>query len=360
MAITQWDELNLPKRPGLYINFKKAAQAISGGQRGTVAMVLAPPPSTHTDFAELMGKVLRVESEGDLLEYFGEHASLREFDHVKNALLGGAKLVLLYVPNYEEEFDPSKFEIDVIADMFDRYEFNVFVAPAFAITSEQQAKIVAWQTRSADEGKKPFIAVLGTTKETFDERMTELKLVSQEGVVFLFNGGFVGDKEYKPYEYTHYIAGMVAGTPLNASLTYSRVSLTDVDMRLKNSEIEDALEEGALLLIHDGDAVKVESGVTSDGDKIRKVAVRYSIATDLQRTARSNWIGRITNNDAGQVAIIGAVRTYLEVLQNNEVLEDIVVKKSVKHNSEDDKFFLDIAYTELDSMERIFFTISPQ
>jgi len=370
MAIKQWEEAALPKRPGLYINFKEAAAAVVGGKRGRVATVITVPKEVE-DSDKLEGKVLRIERESDLREYFGEEATNPVFDNVRNILMGGAQAVFGYavlaevkeVEGEDGEVESTEtvisLEIDKMVDALDRIDFNVFAQPAIKLDEEDVQKIVAWAKSSANEGKKPFMYVLGAQKDTWEERMTEKSAVQEEGGVFLMTGGSLGKKSYAPYQYASFVAGMIAGTPLNESVTYRQVSLSDVDIRLKNSEIEEGLEAGGLILVHDGDSVRVEQGLTSNGDKIRKVAGRYTIATDLEKTARKNWVGRITNNEPGRLAILGLVEAYLNTLASADVLTDIVVRESTLFESKEDKFFVDIEYTELDSMERIFFTISP-
>ena len=354
MTIQQWDEAAIPKRPGLYINFKKAAEAIVGGSRGTVGL-----PIFKFDGTIEADKFAVIETEVDAIELLGE-------DNAAPAVLalqGGAKDVLVYaVPDAEIDEETGKITADFagIRDAFESRDFNVFTY-GLAVGEEVDADTKDWRERNGNEKKHFFYVTGGTDEEDADEELSNSRtaLLRDEGTVNLTKGGSLGSRKYHSGQYAAYLAGLIAGTPLNASITYAEVSLSDVNYRMKNKEVVDALEAGSLVLVHDGDVVKVEQGITTSGDKIRKVAVRHAVATDIEKTARRHWVGKITNSDAGQAAIIGGIKTYLETVEAAEVLTDIDVHKSTRFESKDDVFYVDIAYTELDSMERILLTISP-
>lgn len=349
MTINQFDETALPIRPGLYTNFKKAAAAIVGGARGTVGL----PIYEYSGGTLASGKYSVIESETDAIEELGEEGA----KNVVLALQGGAKDVLVYAVPLE---DAENFV--AIRTAFETRHFNVFTYGQ-AVGEEVDADTAAWVEANGNKEKKHFLYVTGgTAEEDADEDLSNgrSELLSQDTVINLTKGGSLGEREYTSGEYTAFIAGLVAGTPINEAITYQQVPLSDVNHRLKNSEVEDALRAGSLVLVHDGEKVKVEQGITTSGDKIRKVAARQAIATDIERTARDAWIGRINNSEAGQATILSGIKTYLETLETAGVLTDLVVEKSTRYKSEGDKFFVDIAYTELDSMERIFLTISPE
>lgn len=356
MTINQFDETALPVRPGLYTNFKKAAAAIVGGARGTVGL----PVYEYSGTLE-SGKFTVVESETDAIEELGEEGA----KSAVLALQGGAKDVLVYaVPNSGEDEEGNPLDVDyaAIRTAFETRHFNVFTYGK-AVGEEVDTDTAAWVESNGNKEKKHFMYVTGgSDEEDADEDLSNgrSELLDQDTIINLTKGGSLGEREYTSGEYTPYLAGLVAGTPINEAITYAQVPLSDVNHRLKNSQVEDALRAGSLVLVHDGEKVKVEQGITTSGDKIRKVSARQAIATDIEKTARDSWIGRINNSDAGQATILSGIKTYLETLETAGVLTDLVVEKSARYESEGDKFFIDIAYTELDSMERIFLTISPE
>lgn len=347
MPIEQWDPTALPVRPGLYTNFKNAAVAqIIGGERGIVAMPL------HTFSGTAVADTFYpVEDEDQALKLFGEENIVS----IKLILQAGAKQVLVYtVPS-----TPTAATYITMREKFEAYDFNIFVWDIEAPDTEN-ANTKTWIEQNIQE-KKLFMYVTGgselddATPSTGDARSVSL---NHDFIVNLTVGGTVGAIDYSSAEYAPYIAGLVAGTPINRSITYLQVSLDDVNRRYRNSEVVTALGKGSLVLIHDGEKVKIESGITTSGLKIRSARSRIAIATDIEKTARDNYIGRINNDEDGQFALISAIKVYLETLEQNGVLTDIVVTLDPIRQSVGDQVFLAISYRELDSMERIFLSIT--
>ncbi len=347
MPITQWDPTSLPTRPGLYINFRNAAiAAITGGVRGIVAMPLHTYAGTAT--AE---SVYTVENEQDAAALFGS----ANIGPIKLALSGGAKEVLVYtVPA-----SPTVDDYIAMRQTYEAYPFNVFVFDGETPATETTT-IKPWLEANIEE-KKLFLYVTGgsdaddAVPATGDARSVAL---NHDNIINLTVGGNVGEVDYSSGEYAAYIAGAVAGAPINRSLTYVQVSLDDVNKRYRNSEVVAALAAGSLVLIHDGEKVKIESGITTSGLKIRSASARIAIATDIEKTARDNYIGRVNNDEDGQAALTSAIKVYLETLEDEGVLTDIVVTLDPSAPSVGDQVFLQVSYTERDSMERIFLTIT--
>ncbi|WP_232696177.1 phage tail sheath subtilisin-like domain-containing protein [Brevibacillus daliensis] len=351
MAITpieQWDPTALPIRPGLYTNFKNAAIAqITGGARGTVAI----PLISYKGGSATAKKMYTVEGEAHAQELFGA----ANIQSIKFVLQGGAKKVLIYtMPEAPEQADYTEMR-----DAFEAHQFNVFVYDG-EVGAEEQAATLTWLTRNRTE-KKHFMFVTGGSAEDDQDIAAgnaRSVLLADDYVVNLVAGVVIGEKSYSSGQYAAYLAGLVAGTAINKSITYKQVRVNDVTKRLRNSEIESALKAGSLVLVHDGEKVIVEQGLVTSGDKIRKIRGKQAIATDVEKTARDNYIGKIDNNEAGQMSLLSAIKAYLETLQVENVLINPQVALSTQYKSEGDKVFVDIAYTEVDSMERIFLTIT--
>lgn len=350
MSFQQWSSSDEPIRPGLYINFVKAAVAqITGGSQGTVAI----PLKEYENPAEA-GKFYTIENENDANELFGSE----NVQSILFALAGGAKEVLVYtMPEIEEGGEKEAYA--AARNEFEARKFNVFVYDG-EVSQDVQTDTVTWVDRNREE-KKHFTFVTGGTAETDkdpEEGNDRTILLADDYVVNLISGVVTGDDEYSSGEYASYVAGLVAGTPINKSVTYTQVRVDDVTKRLRNSEIVTALESGSFVLVHDGEKVVVEQGLVSSGDKLRKVRARQAVSTDIEKAARDNYIGKLDNNEAGQMTLISAITSYLETLENENVLEDIVVELSQTHESVGDKVYVDIAYTEIDSMERVFLTVN--
>lgn len=347
MPGAQWDPTALPTRPGIYINFKEAAAAqITGGARGTVAIPLLAYGSTAT-----AKTFYTIESESAAVDQFG----LANVQSILLALQGGAKEVLVYTmpssPTAEDYID--------MREAFEARPFNVFVFDGEYNVTEQAAT-KTWVANNRADGKH-FVVVIGGD-ETTDADPTagnaRSTLNKDDYIVNVINGGVIGTATYTSSEYAPYVAGLIAGTPINRSITYATLPLDDVTKRMTNSQVVAALAAGSLVFTNDGEKVKIEQGLTTSGKKIRSIRARQAIATDIARTAADNYIGKLDNNADGQVTLMVAIKAYLETLEIENVLTTPVVALDPERPSVGDSVFLTISYGEVDSIERIFLTIN--
>lgn len=352
-----WDAASLPIRPGLYANFVKAAgKAVLGGARGTVAV----PIFTYDGGKSVSGKFYTVDAASDGIELVGNANATP----IIRILEGGAKEVLVYtVPALGEGTATEQY-----ADMREAYsvqDFNVFVYPTVVDDAEQTAT-KAWVSSCRDEGKHFTYVAGGDVESDTDIKLGDARsiLLKDEYIVNLVTGVVLPDgTEVQSADYAPYIAGIIAGTPINKSITYAELPIADVTLRLKNSQIEKALISGSLVIVKDGNKVRIEQGITTDSNatergKIRTTRAKQAVATDLPAAARDNYIGKIDNEPNGQAALIAAFKAYLETLEGENVLTDPRVALSPNFKSEGDKVFIDVSYEDLDSVERIFLTIT--
>jgi hypothetical protein len=344
-----WDPSALPTRPGLYINFTNAAASqIKGGARGIVAIQL----KAFVGGTAAASTFYTVRNETDAAALFG----VANIDSIKFALQGGAKEVLVWtlpVGAVTADFAAARLA-------FDTRPFNVFVFDG-EVTLAEQDLTLTWMKANKAAGKH-FTVVFGCVATADDQTPATGNARSarllDDYAVNLVTGVTINGTSYSSGKYAPYIAGLIAGTPINRSITYAVVPVTDVTKRLTNAEITTALAAGSLVLTNDGEKVKVEQGLTTSVKKIRAIRARQAVSTDVTKTASDAYIGKIDNNADGQAALISAVKLYLETLQTSNVLSGIVVALDPQYASVGDKVYLVISYVEVDSMERIFFTIN--
>ena len=348
MAGGSWDATSLPIRPGLYANFVESAIAqISGGNRGTVAI----PLKTYSGTA-VAKNFYTVTNETDAGALFGS----ANIQPIKFVLQAGAKEVFVYTL-------PASPVTQDYADMrlaFDTRPFNVF-AYAEEVSATEQDSTLAWVKANKDEGKH-FMVVFGCADAADDDDPAlgdarSIRLLD-EYAVNLIVGTVIDGVSYSSAEYAPYIAGRIAAKAINQSITFDVLPVDDVTKRLTNSQIKTSLSKGSLVLTNDGEKVKIEQGLTTAVKKIRATRARQAVLTDVTKTANDSYIGRIDNNEDGQAALISAIRTYLETLEDENVLTDIVVGLDKQFQSVGDTVYLAISFTEIDSMERIFLTIN--
>jgi hypothetical protein len=358
MSGGSWDATSLPTRPGLYINFQSAAAAqIKGGARGTVSI----PLRTYTGGTAVAKTIYTVDNETDAASLFGAS----NIQSIKFALQAGAKEVLVYT---QPAYASGTYAQDMI-DMrtaFDAYPFNVFVADGndTNLTATEQSNILTWCQTNKTDGKH-FMVVFGAvpaTASTDDQNSAtgdaRSVLLADDYAVNLINGVTVNGSTYTSHQYASYIAGLIAGTPINKSTTYTQLPVSDVTKRFTNSQIKTSLSKGSLVLTNDGDKVKVEQGITTAVSKIRTIRARQAVSTDITKTASDSYIGKLNNNADGQATLIAAVKAYLEQLEVNNVLSGPAVTLDPNRPSTGDTVYLSVSYVEVDSMERIFLTIN--
>lgn len=349
MAGGSWSPSSLPVRPGLYINFKNAAVAqISGGARGTVAI----PLKAFTGGSATAKTFYTVTNETDATALFGS----ANITSIKYALQGGAKEVLVYtLPASATATDYTDART-----AFDTRPFNVHVFDG-EVTAAIQDSTLTWVNANKADGKH-FLAVFGAAAAADDQtpatgNARSVRLLS-DYAANLTVGGVIDGVAVSSGVYAPYAAGLIAGTPINRSITYKVVPVTDVNKRYTNAEVVTALAAGSLLLVNDGEKVKIEQGLTTSAKKIRSIRARQAISNDITKTAADSYIGQINNDADGQAALISAVKAYLETLEGEGVLTGISVGLDPQFQSVGDRVYLLVSYTELDSMERIFFTIT--
>lgn len=342
-----WNPTDLPIEPGLYLNFvEAAATAIRGGTRGTVAIPLLKYGANAA--AE---QFYTVSKEKEAQDLFGAD----NIASIRLALMGGAKEVLIYtMPS-----TPTPTDYVDMRDAFDSRSFNVFVFDQEAVASEQDLT-KAWVERNRAEGKHFAVVFGGTAEEDADPAVGNARTtrVKHDYIANLIVGGKLSGASYTSAEYAPYIAGLIAGTAINRSIAYAQVALDDVNKRLTPTQIRAALTAGSLILVNDGEKVKVVQGLMTSGEKIRVIRARQAIATDITTTAADAYIGKIDNNPDGQAALISAIKAYLERLEASNVIMGPVVMLDPDIPSVGDSVFLLISFTHVDSIERIFLTIN--
>ncbi|WP_141500968.1 phage tail sheath subtilisin-like domain-containing protein [Paenibacillus luteus] len=342
-----WNPTTLPNRPGVYINFvTAAAAAIVGGARGVVALGL----TTYTGGTATVGKYYTVETLAAADTLFGAANT----GAISLAFQGGASSVIVYTL----PASPVVADYTTMRAGFDTQFFNVFVAQVYNAT--EHAALKTWLTTNRAEGKQFMLVIGGDASTDADPAAgnTRSTLNADDAIVNVINGAVVGGVSLTSSQYAPFIAGLIAGTSINESITYAPTTASDVTKRLSNAQTSAALTAGSLVLTNDGRRVKVEQGVVTSGKKIRSTRARQAVIDDIATTADESFIGRLQNNADGRAALIASVTKYLETLEDNGVLEGPVVTLDPNNPPVGDKVFLAVSYVEIDSMERIFFTIN--
>ncbi|WP_334077366.1 phage tail sheath family protein [Paenibacillus sanfengchensis] len=268
-------------------------------------------------------------------------------------------------------------------EAFETQDFHVLTLDGVT-DGALRASMAAWLKRVRGEGKGVIATLGGTAAEdtgadAVNQAIARSAALDFEGIVNVGTGAKMNGKSYSSAQVAAWVAGLIAGQSLKESATYAVSPFEDVTRRWTRSEQEAGVQNGVLLLVHDGRKVKVLRGVNSlvtlrEGQnkgwkKIRKIRVLDQINADLQRTAEDHYIGKVNNTEEGRLALIGAGKQYLQSLAMENVIEpagfDVTLDpryygSAPQIQPEDDQVYLTWTADDTDVMEQIFGTFYVQ
>ena len=137
----------------------------------------------------------------------------------------------------------------------------------------------------------------------------------------------------EPAAFAARTAGVICGTPLTQSITYVSVPEAKTCPQRTVKEANDAIEEGKLILIHDGEKVKFGRGVnsmttlkaeynTNQWKSIKVVETMDVIKDDMRKLYADNYVGQYTNDYDGKQLLVSATMAYLEELAAKQIVGD--------------------------------------
>lgn len=153
-----------------------------------------------------------------------------------------------------------------------------------------------------------------------------------EGIInFTTDNIVVGEKFYNTAQYCARIAGILAGNPLTIASTFQVLPEVEDVPHLTSDEFDTAIDAGELVLMHDGEKVKIARGVNSltsftadkgeEFSKIKLVGIMDLIHRDITRTAEDYYIGKMPNDYDHKVLLTTAINAYLKTLENEGLLD---------------------------------------
>ncbi len=205
----------------------------------------------------------------------------------------------------------------------------------------------------------------------------------KEYIVHFAAGGInSGNKIYSAEQYTSRIAGILASLPLSQSCTY--FMLPEVDSVDAVPDAEQAVDMGKLVLINDGEVVRIARGVTSatsEGErKIKVQCAKDKISREIKQSIKDGFVGKMANTYDNKCILITAIKNYLDtliklgVLSGAEVGIDIdeqenwlaqngadvstMTVQEIKEADTGDNVFIAISCTLTDAMENFLINIT--
>lgn len=283
--------------PDINITFQQAAStAIQRGSRGIVALILKD--SVHNGLSTYTGV-------GEIPIDFSAYNKKQ----IQDAFIGNVKTpikVIIYVlPTASTDYTEAQTALEAV-------KWNYLAVPG--ITAIDAATMATYAKGLKDNKSKRIKAILPHV------------VGDHESIInFDTDDIIVGSNTYSATDYCSRIAGLIAGTPLNQSATFSVLSEVDDVPHLTDTEFNTAIDAGKFVLMNDGEKVKVARAVnslvttnatkTADWKKIKIVDIQDQTKDDIEKTIADNYTGKFPNDYDDQVILIGAILGYARTLE---------------------------------------------
>lgn len=349
--------------PKVSVVFKGvASSAIVRGNRGVVALVLK----------DTKAGVYNIESASDIPSTL--NAGNKKY--IQDAFIGGQnapkKVIAVVITTGSSDYNGALSTLATLT-------FDYLAIPEIG-TSDVQT-VASWVKDQRDNKRKKIKAVLPKCE------------ADHEGIInFATENIVVGGQTYTATKYTARIAGILAGTPMNSSVTFFTLPEVDDVPAMTDDEKDAAVDAGKLIIVNDGRKCKIARGVNSlvstseskpeEFKKIKLVDILDLLSDDIRFTAEDNYIGKVTNNYDNTCVLITAINSYFEELEGQNLLAKgynkceydldakiAYLKSTGKYNESlkdhelrqlpsGDKVFLKASIRPLDVMEDIVVNIS--
>lgn len=284
------------------INFKQLAKtAALRSSRGIVAMILKGTEKANFEVIEASDIPSNVTEDNKKL--------------IKEALKGNdysPNKIIVYVL-------ASNGQVDEALTFFESQEFNTLCFPQ--AQSEDNTKIEAFITKMKNIVKYRVCGVL------YNKASNNFEIVNLTAKNITLNGEGVNSDSLVAR-----VAGLIEGTPLNKSITYSTLEYDGVETITKE-DADSRIERGELIFVREMGKVRVGRGVTSlttnDADtedafkNLQTVKIANLIHNDLRRVIVEKYIGKVPNTYANKCNLIVEITEYLNDLQVEQLIEQV-------------------------------------
>lgn len=214
------------------------------------------------------------------------------------------------------------------------------------------------------------MGVIGeATTVDFETRLKHASAYNDYQMIYVGNG-FV-DLSGNVYEgclAAARVAGMIAGTPSNESITHAAVTgAVELTEPLTNNQHERAIQAGVLMFsVSAANTVWVEQGVntlllpTAKEDvgwkKIKRVKVRFELFQRLNDTVES-LIGHINNDPDGRMTVIQVSNGVCQTMvAEKKLLAGAHVELDPNHAPEGDSAWFIVYADDIDALEKLYYT----
>ncbi len=289
--------------PNINIAFyEQAIAAINRGDKGILAMILFGGTADTVTVTEIIDAAdIPSTYSADNKAYIAE--ALKGYQHPPK------KVIAVLIEDAEALADAE--------EALEAQDWDYVCCPE-AVTADATA-IATWIKGCRDNKYRKYKAVLPNTAS------------DHEGVVNVVDGYVAGDSTITAAVACARIAGIICGTPWTMSCTYAPIpEATGVTTARGTTDTDTAVDAGKLILMWDGEKVKIVRGVNSltttsqskgaSYKKIRLVEIMDLIRTDIRKTAEDNYIGKYSNSYDNKCLLTTAINGYFDTLVRKGIL----------------------------------------
>ena len=295
----------------------------------------------------------------------GKNAGCRLSNYTQRSFQGGA--------------DPTT-NVDSFSaglDVLERYSWNVVVTTSNE--ASVHALLTAYVQQCYDNGQLIMTVIGGTRKHKdssgktvaypYTERVAYATATNDWRVNYVPSGWLGTDGlEYEGYQSAAYLAGMIAGSESNTSITHLVIqgALRPLE-DLSREEAKAAMASGCIVLqpndegqvwVGNANNTLVTLGNNQDEGwkKIRRTKTRFEFMSRVNRTC-DKLIGRLNNDAHGRATIVTAITTVIrEMIAEHKLFNGSYVEVDTAHQPVGDRAYFIAHIGDIDSLEKIFLT----
>lgn len=242
---------------------------------------------------------------------------------------------------------------------FEAEDFDILAIPTDESTIKALAAAYTKRLRE-DEGKK------------FQTVLYNYPGADYEGVLSLKNSVITSDGlEVEPTSLLWEIAAMEAAANVNQSLTYATIpNAVDVKPKYTKTELIQAINNGEIVLTADNGQARIVQDINTlktftmdrgkQFSKNRIVRTLDSIANDLSRVFKENYLGKVSNDADGRNLFKAEAVSYLETLQAIGAIQNFDSQNDVEvlPGKDSDSILINLWIQTVDSVEKIYISVT--
>lgn len=252
-------------------------------------------------------------------------------------------------------------------EALEAYRWNVL-----SIDTEDTAVQMMMQlflNRIYESGKFTMGVIGESSTVDFETRLEHASACNDYQMVYVGNG-FVDSsgKVCEGYLAAARIAGLIAGTPGNESITHLAVTdAVECTELLTNSQHERAIQAGALMFsVSAANTVWVEQGINTlvlpgtkedlGWKKIKRVKVRFELFQRLNDTVEP-LIGRVNNDPDGRMTVVQVSNGVCQtMISERKLLAGAHVEVDPDNAPEGDSAWFVVYADDVDALEKLYYT----